>query len=212
MMFFGLTHSIYYDLSLIFFCFKILDIDSGVPRVPPASKEVVAKLPVTTVTEEILSKLGTDAACSICQESLVVEDQMQELPCKHMFHPPCLKPWLVPFIVALISQNDVLIEENVWEIDSSMYVYWWYQTRGLKGTVTPLLLNFLTNHIFLCIIFMHVYLKIYHPLEFESLILPPPSQLNIWLLHRLMFSSNLWVERMNNLYMMCSIRSLISNL
>lgn len=72
-----------------------MDEGSTAPRVPPASKEVVAKLPVITITEEILNKLGTDAECCICKENLIVNDKMQELPCKHTFHPPCLKPWLV---------------------------------------------------------------------------------------------------------------------
>lgn len=75
--------------------FKILENEGGVRKVPPASKEVVAKLPVITLTEEILAKLGSDAECAICKENLVVGDNMQELPCKHTFHPPCLKPWLV---------------------------------------------------------------------------------------------------------------------
>ncbi|XWS26503.1 hypothetical protein CRYUN_Cryun26dG0037400 [Craigia yunnanensis] len=73
---------------------EILENEGGVRRVPPASKEVVAKLPVITLTEEILAKLGSDAECAICKENLVVGDNMQELPCKHTFHPPCLKPWL----------------------------------------------------------------------------------------------------------------------
>ncbi|XP_038896807.1 E3 ubiquitin-protein ligase AIP2 [Benincasa hispida] len=68
--------------------------DSGTPKVPPASKEVVAKLPVITITEEVLAKLGKDVQCAICRENLAVDDKMQELPCKHTFHPPCLKPWL----------------------------------------------------------------------------------------------------------------------
>lgn len=85
---------------------KILEGDSGVPRVPPASKEVVAKLPVTTVSDEILVKLGKDAVCSICQENLIVDDKMQELPCKHMFHPPCLKPWLVNFLTLSLARQD----------------------------------------------------------------------------------------------------------
>ncbi|KAM1434703.1 hypothetical protein ACFX2I_042758 [Malus domestica] len=46
------------------------------------------------ITEEVLKKLGEDADCCICNENLVVNDKMQEFPCKH-FHPPCLKPWLV---------------------------------------------------------------------------------------------------------------------
>ena len=73
------------------------------PRVPPASKEVVAKLPVITLTEEILANLGKDAECAICKENLVPNDKMQELPCKHTFHPPCLKPWLVLFLSSKIQ-------------------------------------------------------------------------------------------------------------
>lgn len=75
-----------------------MDNESRVPRVPPASKEVVANLPVITLTEEIMARLGQDAECAICKENLVVDDKMQELPCKHTFHPPCLKPWLVKFL------------------------------------------------------------------------------------------------------------------
>lgn len=78
---------------------KILEDVRGSPRVPPASKEVVAKLPVITITEQVLGTLGRDAECAICKENLVVDDNMQELPCKHKFHPPCLKPWLVNFIL-----------------------------------------------------------------------------------------------------------------
>lgn len=81
--------------SSFFFVYKFLENDPAVPRVPPASKEVIAKLPVITITEEVLAKLGPDAECCICKENLVVNDKMQELPCKHTFHPPCLKPWLV---------------------------------------------------------------------------------------------------------------------
>ena len=69
--------------------------DGGPPRAPPASKEVVEKLPVIVFSEEMLKKLGAEVECCICKENLVVGDKMQELPCKHTFHPPCLKPWLV---------------------------------------------------------------------------------------------------------------------
>lgn len=82
---------------------KILENERGAPRVPPASKEVVAKLPVITITEEVLGKLGKDAECAICKENLVVNDKMQELPCKHTFHPPCLRPWLVTFTLGIFS-------------------------------------------------------------------------------------------------------------
>lgn len=74
---------------------KIMEDERGPPKVPPASKEVVANLPIITITEEVLATLSKDAECAICKENLVVNDEMQELPCKHTFHPPCLKPWLV---------------------------------------------------------------------------------------------------------------------
>ncbi|XP_010261696.1 PREDICTED: E3 ubiquitin-protein ligase AIP2 [Nelumbo nucifera] len=63
-------------------------------RRPPAGKEVVAKLPIITVTEEVLAKFGSETCCAICLEKFVPNDKLQELPCKNMFHPPCLKPWL----------------------------------------------------------------------------------------------------------------------
>ncbi|KAK4600497.1 hypothetical protein RGQ29_010227 [Quercus rubra] len=90
--------------------------DDVIPsRAPPASKEVVAKLPVVILTEEILAKLGTDAECAICRENLVVGDKMQELPCKHTFHPPCLKPWLDEHNSCPICRHELLTDDHAYE-------------------------------------------------------------------------------------------------
>ncbi|KAG0612737.1 hypothetical protein M758_6G048500 [Ceratodon purpureus] len=68
----------------------------SVPRgPPPASKEEVAKLPIIEVTKEFLETVGDDTECAVCRENMEVGDKLQEMPCKHNFHPPCLKPWLV---------------------------------------------------------------------------------------------------------------------
>jgi E3 ubiquitin-protein ligase AIP2 len=93
---------------LIYYCQGI----TAQPKVPPASKEVVANLPVVTVTEEIIARLGSETECAVCRENLVVDDKMQELPCKHLFHPPCLKPWLVKspsYTLKTIALEEVLI-------------------------------------------------------------------------------------------------------
>ncbi|KAI5081876.1 hypothetical protein GOP47_0001619 [Adiantum capillus-veneris] len=67
----------------------------AMPRgTPPASKEEVAKLPVHDVTESLLKQLGGEVECCVCREQLAIGDQMQEMPCKHQYHPDCLKPWL----------------------------------------------------------------------------------------------------------------------
>ncbi|KAI3929510.1 hypothetical protein MKX01_025678, partial [Papaver californicum] len=78
-------------------------IGAGPQRPPPASKEVVKKLPIITVTKEILTRRESHTKCSVCQEELVIDDKMQELPCKHFFHPPCLKPWLVIYFFKFFS-------------------------------------------------------------------------------------------------------------
>nr|GMD87166.1 E3 ubiquitin-protein ligase AIP2 [Ipomoea batatas] len=93
----------------------ILDDAPAAPRVPPASKEVVAKLPVTTVTDEFLAKLDADAECAICKENLVLNDKMQELPCKHMFHPPCLKPWLDEHNSCPICRHELQTDDHNYE-------------------------------------------------------------------------------------------------
>ncbi|CAL1370551.1 unnamed protein product [Linum trigynum] len=94
---------------------EMLDDDSKVPKVPPASKEVVANLPVITITHEILAKLGPGADCSICKENLVVEDKMQELPCQHTFHPPCLKPWLDEHNSCPICRHELPTDDHKYE-------------------------------------------------------------------------------------------------
>ncbi|KAI3969160.1 hypothetical protein MKW92_052782 [Papaver armeniacum] len=63
-------------------------------RAPLASNEVVANLPTITLTEETLTRLGFGTECVVCSENLVINDKIQELPCKHLFHPLCLMPRL----------------------------------------------------------------------------------------------------------------------
>ncbi|KAL6965675.1 D-lactate dehydrogenase [Sarracenia purpurea var. burkii] len=94
---------------------EILENVSVAPRAPPASKEVVAKLPVISITEEIFAKLGADAECAICKENLIVNDKMQELPCKHKFHPPCLKPWLDEHNSCPICRHELLTDDHKYE-------------------------------------------------------------------------------------------------
>ncbi|KAL2974423.1 hypothetical protein AAZX31_14G104400 [Glycine max] len=93
----------------------MVDVGPVAPRAPPASKEVVANLPVITLTEEILANLGKDAECAICRENLVLNDKMQELPCKHTFHPPCLKPWLDEHNSCPICRHELQTDDHAYE-------------------------------------------------------------------------------------------------
>ncbi|XP_078156655.1 RING/U-box superfamily protein [Carex rostrata] len=88
---------------------------STVPKKPPASKEVVANLPVVDLNEEIIEKLGSESECAVCRENLVVGDKMQELPCKHLFHPPCLKPWLDEHNSCPVCRHELRTDDHKYE-------------------------------------------------------------------------------------------------
>nr|AGV54708.1 E3 ubiquitin-protein ligase AIP2-like isoform 1 [Phaseolus vulgaris] len=94
-----------------------LMVDGGpvAPKAPPASKEVVANLPVITFTKEILANLGKDAECALCRENLVLNDKMQELPGKHTFHPPCLKPRLDEHNSCPICRHELQTDDHAYE-------------------------------------------------------------------------------------------------
>ncbi|MCL7038157.1 hypothetical protein MKW94_012292 [Papaver nudicaule] len=83
--------------------------------VPPASKEVVANLPTIIVTEETLMRLGVDTECAVCSENLVINDTMQELPCKHLFHPPCLMPWLDKHNSCPVCRHELPTDNEAYE-------------------------------------------------------------------------------------------------
>ncbi|KAK9099620.1 hypothetical protein Syun_026665 [Stephania yunnanensis] len=93
----------------------VQEIGAGPQRPPPASKAVVQKLPVVTVTKEVLERLGTETQCAVCQENLSINDSMQELPCQHLFHPPCLKPWLDEHNSCPICRHELPTDDHAYE-------------------------------------------------------------------------------------------------
>ncbi|RLN51371.1 hypothetical protein BBJ29_000685 [Phytophthora kernoviae] len=58
---------------------------------PPASKEVVEKLPKVKITQ---SEVDNSAECPVCKDFFAVDDEVHRLPCDHSFHPDCILPWL----------------------------------------------------------------------------------------------------------------------
>ncbi|XP_050711974.1 E3 ubiquitin-protein ligase RNF181-like isoform X2 [Eriocheir sinensis] len=54
---------------------------------PPASKEFVKDLPTVT-----MEKKGSQ--CAVCLKEWEAEEEGKRLPCSHIFHPPCILPWL----------------------------------------------------------------------------------------------------------------------
>ncbi|KAK9131527.1 hypothetical protein Sjap_012014 [Stephania japonica] len=94
---------------------SLQEIGAGPQRPPPASKAVVQKLPIITVTKDVLERLGTETQCAVCQENLTIDESMQELPCQHLFHPPCLKPWLDEHNSCPICRHELPTDDHVYE-------------------------------------------------------------------------------------------------
>lgn len=58
---------------------------------PPAAKNVVETLPKLKIAQ---SDVDASAECPVCKDFFAVDEEAHELPCKHLFHPDCILPWL----------------------------------------------------------------------------------------------------------------------
>ncbi|XP_072173546.1 uncharacterized protein [Diadema setosum] len=63
--------------------------NGGAP--PPASQETIDTLEKVVVTEKMVVE---DASCAICHCDYEIEEVLDRLPCKHIFHNQCITIWL----------------------------------------------------------------------------------------------------------------------
>ncbi|KAI3511123.1 hypothetical protein L1887_18267 [Cichorium endivia] len=59
----------------------------------PASKSAIEAIPSVKITAAFL-EIDPVVICAVCKDQFVVYDETKELPCKHMYHPDCILPWL----------------------------------------------------------------------------------------------------------------------
>ncbi|XP_050071942.1 E3 ubiquitin-protein ligase Iruka [Anopheles maculipalpis] len=58
---------------------------------PPLEKERIAQIPSVTISAE---QVDQKLQCSVCFEDYVVGEPVRKLPCLHVYHDPCIIPWL----------------------------------------------------------------------------------------------------------------------
>ncbi|KZV27381.1 hypothetical protein F511_02490 [Dorcoceras hygrometricum] len=58
---------------------------------PPASRSVIAALPTIKISKK---HVRSDSMCAVCKETFELGSQARKLPCKHIYHPDCIVPWL----------------------------------------------------------------------------------------------------------------------
>ncbi|XP_071711289.1 E3 ubiquitin-protein ligase RING1-like [Rutidosis leptorrhynchoides] len=59
---------------------------------PPAAKSAVEKLPSIKISKELMESDYSD--CAVCKDSFELDEEAKKLPCKHLYHPDCILPWL----------------------------------------------------------------------------------------------------------------------
>ncbi|KAJ0407408.1 hypothetical protein ATCC90586_003818 [Pythium insidiosum] len=79
---------------------------------PPASKGVVDQLPKHKVTQ---SEVDANAECPVCKDPFVVDDDAQELPCAHSFHPDCILPWLKQHNSCPVCRHELPTDDDDYE-------------------------------------------------------------------------------------------------
>ncbi|ETN62744.1 hypothetical protein AND_005531 [Anopheles darlingi] len=58
---------------------------------PPLEKERIAEIPTVAISEK---QVEMKLQCSVCFEDFQVGESVRKLPCLHVYHEPCIIPWL----------------------------------------------------------------------------------------------------------------------
>ena len=45
------------------------------------------------MTKEMVAKEGFED-CAVCKEEFKIDEELNQIPCKHVFHTDCVMPWL----------------------------------------------------------------------------------------------------------------------
>ncbi|PON32189.1 43kDa postsynaptic protein [Parasponia andersonii] len=67
------------------------DDDFSVPR--PASKSSIDAIPTIRIADSILN-IDPFLLCAVCKDPFELGVEAKQLPCKHLYHPDCILPWL----------------------------------------------------------------------------------------------------------------------
>ncbi|KAD3069002.1 hypothetical protein R6Q59_017007 [Mikania micrantha] len=59
----------------------------------PTSRSAIEAIPLVKITSELLD-IDPIVLCAVCKDQFVIDEDAKQLPCKHMYHPDCILPWL----------------------------------------------------------------------------------------------------------------------
>ncbi|XP_044498020.1 uncharacterized protein LOC123220077 [Mangifera indica] len=104
----------------------LAETDNSRRGAPPAAVSFVNSLPCVTINEEHVKH--SDLACAICKDVLTIGTKVNQLPCLHLYHQPCILPWLnarnsCPLCRYELPTDDKEYEEGKRNISSRMEIH-----------------------------------------------------------------------------------------
>ncbi|XP_054287043.1 E3 ubiquitin-protein ligase Iruka-like isoform X1 [Macrosteles quadrilineatus] len=58
---------------------------------PPLAREKIQEIPTAVITQD---QVDSNLQCSVCWEDFKVSEPVRKLVCEHVYHEPCIIPWL----------------------------------------------------------------------------------------------------------------------
>ena len=83
-------------------------------RAKRAKKEAVDRLPIIKIEQKHCKKKGQryePPTCTVCCDVIELNKKGMFMPCGHIYHPDCLKPWLEQANTCPVCRFDLPLEE-----------------------------------------------------------------------------------------------------
>lgn len=74
----------------------------------PASETQIQSLPLVTVDQKLVDD---SSQCAVCMDDFALNEEAKKLPCKHLFHDPCIAQWLKLHATCPVCRNNINGEE-----------------------------------------------------------------------------------------------------
>lgn len=58
---------------------------------PPLTKDKIQEIPIVIITQD---QVDSSLQCSVCWEDFKISEPVRKLSCEHVYHEPCIIPWL----------------------------------------------------------------------------------------------------------------------